>query len=315
MARRSRPRRGRDQPRHRFRSRPGNPRKQAAAIMKRLQGGRVRSVGTARNYQERLMQIAARLDVSLTALTPAGAVAYLQRRAAEVGQKTLDMERQAIQAMMFDATLWMAPGQTLPVVKSATPQHLKPRAYSPAQVRAIVARQDARNALATEIVYAPGIRAHELLTLGRPAEQPPDDRRGQSRLTGTAAEGMKFAGRAGVVYTVVGKGGLVREVLLPHGLAARLEARRRDAPDRVVDRGVRYLQRYDLGGGHAFSTSFSRASMEALDKSRGAHGLRHRFAQERMRELMHHAEHRLALAIVSEELGHLRPDVVQTYLR
>ena len=30
---------------------------------------------------------------------------------------------------------------------------------------------------------------------------------------------------------------------------------------------------------------------------------------------MHHAEHRLALAIVSEELGHLRPDVVQTYLR
>ena len=315
MARRSRPRRGRDQPRHRFRSRPGNPRKQAAAIMKRLQGGRVRSVGTARNYQERLAQIAARLDVSLTALTPAGAVAYLQRRAAEVGQKTLDMERQAIQAMLLDVTRRMAPGQTLPVVRSRTPQQLKPRAYSPAQVRAIVARQDVRNALATEIVYASGIRAHELLTLGRPAEQPPDDRRGQSRLTGTAAEGMKFAGRDGVVYTVVGKGGLVREVLLPHGLAERLEARRLDAPERVVDRGVRYLQRYDLGGGHAFSTSFSRASMEALGKSRGAHGLRHRYAQSRMRELMHHAEHRLALAIVSEELGHLRPDVVQTYLR
>ena len=315
MARRSRPRRDRDQPRHRFRSRPGNPRKQAAAIMKRLQGGRVRSVGTARNYQERLAQIAARLDVSLTALTPAGAVAYLQRRAAEVGQKTLDMERQAIQAMMLDVTLRMAPGQTLPVVKSATPQHLKPRAYSPAQVRAIVARQDPRNALATEIVFASGIRAHELLTLGRPAEQAPDDRRGQSRLTGTAAEGMKFAGRDGVVYTVVGKGGLVREVLLPHALAARLEARRLDAPERVVDRGVRYLQRYDLGGGHAFSTSFSRASMEALGKSRGAHGMRHAFAQFRMRELMHHAEYRHALAIVSEELGHLRPDVVQTYLR
>ena len=283
--------------------------------MKRLQGGRVRSVGTARNYQERLAQIAARLDVSLTALTPEGAIAYLQRRAAEVGQKTLDMERQAIQAMMLDVTLRMAPGQTLPVVKSATPQQLKPRAYSPAQVRAIVARQDARNALATEIVYTSGMRAHELLTLGRPAEQPPDDRRGQSRLTGTAAEGMKFSGRDGVVYTVVGKGGLVREVLLPHGLAERLEARRLDAAERVVDRGVRYLQRYDLGGGHAFSTSFSRASIEALGKSRGAHGMRHAYAQFRMRELMHHAEHRLALAIVSEELGHLRPDVVQTYLR
>ena len=178
-----------------------------------------------------------------------------------------------------------------------------------------MARQAERNAVATAIVHASGIRAHELLTLGRPREQPPDDRRAQSRLTGTAAEGMKFAGRDGVVYTVVGKGGLVREVILPHDLAERLEARRRPVPDQVTDRGVRYLQRYDVGGGAAFTASFSRASREALGASRGAHGMRHSYTQQRMRELVHHAEHRLALAIVSEELGHLRPDVVQTYLR
>ena len=83
----------RSQPRHRFRSRPGDPTKQAAGIVKRLQGSRIRSVGTARNYQERLVQIAARLGVALTALTPERAVAYLKGRAAEVGQKTLDMER------------------------------------------------------------------------------------------------------------------------------------------------------------------------------------------------------------------------------
>ena len=88
MARRSRPRRGRDQPRHRFRSRPTDPGKQAAGIVKRLQGGRIRSVGTARNYQERLVQIAARLDVALAALTPERAVAYSRARAAEVGQRT-----------------------------------------------------------------------------------------------------------------------------------------------------------------------------------------------------------------------------------
>ena len=103
---------------------------------------------------------------------------------------------------------------------------------------------------------------------------------------------MKFAGRNGVVYTVVGKGGLVREVLLPHRLAERLEERRLDAPERIVDRGVRYLQRYDLGGGHAFSTSFSRASIEALGKSRGAHGLRHysgrRIIPDSRRELADH---------------------------
>ena len=105
-------------------------------------------------------------------------------------------------------------------------------------------------------------------------------------------------------------------MLLSHGLAERLEARRLDPPERVVDRGVRYLQRYDLGGGHAFSASFSRASVEALGKSTGALSLRHSYAQQRMRELMHHAEYRFALAIVSEELGHFRIQFTEaTYLR
>ena len=78
MARRNRPRRGRDQPRHRFRSKPTDPRKQAAGVIRRLQGSRIKSVGTARNYQERLVQVAARLEVALTALTPERAVAYLR---------------------------------------------------------------------------------------------------------------------------------------------------------------------------------------------------------------------------------------------
>ncbi len=219
MARFKRPRRGQDQPRHRFRSKPGDPRKQAASVMRRLQGSRIRSVGTVRSYQERLAQVAARLDTPLEKLTPAAAVAYLERRATEVGQKTLDMERQAIQAMMRHVTMQLPPGSTLRVVKAVRARTLEPRAYSPSQVRLVAARQAERNALATEIVHASGIRAHELLTLARPSEQPPHDRRAQSRLTGTAAEGMKFAGRDGVVYTVAGKGGLVREVLLPHRLA------------------------------------------------------------------------------------------------
>ena len=125
---------------------------------------------------------------------------------------------------------------------------------------------------------------------------------------------MKFAGRSGVVYTVAGKGGLVREVLLPHRLAERFEALRLDAPECVVDHRIRYL-RYDDVGGRAFGTSFSRASIEALGKSRGAHGLRHSYAHERMRELMRHAEYSLALAIVSEEIGHLRPPITWPCLR
>ena len=125
---------------------------------------------------------------------------------------------------------------------------------------------------------------------------------------------QKFAGRSGVVYTVARKGGLIREVPVPHTLAERLEARRLDGPALVVDRGVRYLQRYDRGGGHAFSPSFSRASIAALGKSRGAHGMRFAYAHRRKRELMHHAECRLALAIVSEEIGHLRAQVTRLHL-
>ncbi len=85
-------------------------------------------------------------------------------------------------------------------------------------------RLDARNALATEIVSASGIRAHELLTLGRPAEQPPDDRRGQSRLTGTAAEGMKFAGRdAAPAPGRTGRCGPPRGFRLPASRRARVD--------------------------------------------------------------------------------------------
>lgn len=161
------------------------------------------------------------------------------------------MERHGIQSMMVEVTGRMPPGARLQVVKSAEPHCPRPRAYSPAQVRAVAQRQDARNALATEIAHASGIRAHELLTLGRPDEQRSDDRRDRSHLTGTAAEDMKFAGRDGVVYTVAGKGGLVREVLLPHRIAERLEARRQNAPTPVVDRGVRHPEHaFDVGRRH-----------------------------------------------------------------
>ena len=43
--------------------------------------------------------MAAGIDVALTALPPERAVAYLNGRAAEVGQKTLDMKRQTIQTI------------------------------------------------------------------------------------------------------------------------------------------------------------------------------------------------------------------------
>ena len=110
-----------------------------------------------------------------------------------------------------------------PCCRSSSPPSRAGRgrsAYSRARIRVVAARQDARNALATEIVRASGIRANELFTLGLPDEQPPDDRRHRSHLTGTAAESMKFAGCDGVVQAVgQGRSGPRRAVAAGSGRA------------------------------------------------------------------------------------------------
>jgi hypothetical protein len=61
---------------------------------------------------------------------------------------------------------------------------------------------------------------------------------------------------------VKGKGGLVRDLLIPNALATQLEQRRLAQPITVRDKEVNYLQRYDIGGGH--KCSFSKASSRTL---------------------------------------------------
>ena len=95
------------------------------------------------------------------------------------------------------------------------------RAYPADQVRAVVAGQSPRNALATEIACRAALRAYELLMLRRSGEATAAVHRRWSA--------HRFAERAGQRYVVTGKAGLRREVLVPRDLAARLEARRLDA--------------------------------------------------------------------------------------
>ena len=117
-------------------------------------------------------------------------------------------------------------------------------------------------------------------------------------------------------YTVAGKGGLVREISLPRALADRLEATRLDEPQRITDRDVFYQQHYAIGGGQRWSNSWSQASNAALGWSNGAHGLRHSYAQERLGELQRNGlSYRDALEIVSQEMGHFRHSITETYLR
>lgn len=286
--------------------------KQAAFVMKALQGTVLKSVGTVRNYEQALTQVTRYIKTerlgNLRELTPANALTYLERRGQEVGQKTLDMERQAIQVMMQHVTQQLEPTERLPVIRSEQHTALTSRAYSPAQIKLVADHQTERNSLATKIAYQAGVRAHELLTLQKLENNPADPR---------PATPHKFTGRdnTSIAYSVHGKGGLTREVRIPLALSQQLEARA-IAPKQVTDRGVNYQQHYDLAGGKNWSNSFSAASTRILGWSRGGHGLRHSYAQERMNELQTTGLSQLdALETVSQELGHFRPEITKVYLR
>ncbi|TMX37523.1 integrase, partial [Vibrio rotiferianus] len=98
-------------------------------------------------------------------------------------------------------------------------------------------------------------------------------------------------------------------------LAERLEDRRLNQPVQITDRGVNYTSHYDINGGNRWSSSFTTASNRALNWSTGAHGLRHSYAQERMSELQKNMTYEKALEVVSQEMGHFRPDITEVYLR
>ena len=267
--------------------------------------GLIHAVGTARGYQQSLAKFAEFVQENrlgdLKSATPAVAQAYLaERQESGLSQKTLDLDRQALQCHLQ---------QSLERVHAIKETHLSTRSYTPAQIQEIATHQGEKNSLATQITHAAGLRAHELQTIRPTSERPPSTHR--------QWDSERFTGREGVKYTVEGKGGLVREVLIPRSLATRLEATRfTNGPISIVDRGVNYQKHYDIGSGKNWSTSFSRVSVNQLGWSNGGHGLRHSYAQERMSELQGGGfGYSQALATVAQELGHFSPATTEAYLR
>ncbi len=289
---------------------------QIVNVMRILQGkdGVLQSVGTVRNYEAALKKVTVfaneHCGVSLRNISIEQAKAYLAERAQVVGQKSLDMERQAIQCMLRNVSKKLGQFETLKCPPSSRPQQLVHRAYTQAQINKITQAQSPKNALSTQIAYTAGLRAHELLTLRPTNEQKPDVRETK------AVE--KFQGlEKAVSFTVVGKGGLIREVRLPLGLANALEKQRLTHPVAIKDRNVNYLKHYDIAGGKSWSSNFSKTSKNTLGWSNGGHGCRHAYAQNRMTQLtqQHNKTFCQALTIVSQELGHFRPEITMTYLR
>ena len=292
-----------------------SPERQAEAVIGRLVNlgalrrnpDRPASVRTVANYRDCLLQVARRIaddGRELRDLTPRDRRGLSQK---PHRRSRPESSRHAPPGPAGHARPGRLPnGERLTVVRSLKPWRKGGRVYTPQQIRMVAAAQRGRNGLSTLIAHAAGLRAHEFFTLARPDEQPPDARPARSE---------KFAGRPGRDYTVVGKGGLVRLVRIPDDLAERLEAHRRDEPVRVTDRGIHYTSRYDIAAGTAWGASFTGASKRALGWTRGAHGARHAYAQERMRELQRILTRRDALEAVSQELGHFRPDITEAYLK
>ena len=102
---------------------------QAASVIKEVQGkgNAIESVGTARNYEQALKTCCDYLKEhklgGLRDLTPEQAKSYLEIRATENSQSTIDMDRQAIQCMMQHVTGQLSSKETLDVVKSEKENH------------------------------------------------------------------------------------------------------------------------------------------------------------------------------------------------
>ena len=184
---------------------------------------------------------------------------FLEERAGQVGQKTLDRDRQAIQYLLGRTTRMKI---LLPRIKSTYSggRHLakQSRAYTRDQVEFISSKLSRRSALATErIAYAAGLRGHELYSLQRRSERGPSVHRKWSN--------DRFVGRAGIIYTVKGKGGLVREVIIPTQLAKELELRRLPEPVTLRNR-VSIISRITTSRpGRASPTSLQKPVSSTLD--------------------------------------------------
>lgn len=274
----------------------------------------ISSVGTERSYQQSLARFAAHLQAEragdLRTATPAQARKWLGRRAEEVSQTTLDRDRQAL------AAFFASRGEDLGARRADFRARAEPgglattsRRYTDDQLDRIQRRQAPHHGLATRLAREAGLRAQELATLARPEDRPATADRPWRPDRGGQRVGT-------VVFTVQGKGGLVREVFLSRPTAARLEAVRREEPITVRDRGVRYISYYAIGYGQAWSQSFSQASREELGWSLGAHACRHVYAQDRMDQLQQAGyRYEEAKEVVAQELGHFRAETTEAYLR
>ncbi len=229
------------------------------------------------------------------------AKAYLSEIASTKKQSTVSLARQAI-------NMHIHPTTPLVFVTSQVPTIPKNRAYSRKQIDLLCACADPLLRFSILLAADAGLREMELMSIAP-----------KCALSSSARNWSndRFRGRHGDQgYVVHGKGGLLREVYVSHGLAIELDSHLRPEMLRVRHRGAHLNSYFDLMGGHEFAIKFGRLSKKILGFSNGAHGLRHSFAQNRRDQLIccgFSIEE--AIQILSQELGHFSTKNTLAYLR
>jgi integrase len=276
----------------------------AKTIVKKAVAKGIRSIGTIRNYRSCVKLY---FDWCLINDVPterysdlANLNAYLFEKSEIYQQKSLDQHRMGLNFCY---------GKKIPFVKSLLETVLGSRSYTLTEVLLIVKCVTERNSISILLCFMCGLRAHELLTIERLGEKG----RTQTRVW---SEELFLALENFTIYVTTGKGGLTRYIAVPNKLAAIIESRRLTTPKMVRDRDINYAMKYDLGFGQALSQCFTRASKKYLGFSTGLHGLRHAYAKNRIEMLLKFGLTKIeAKLIVSQEIGHFRPGIVNCYLR
>ena len=188
------------------------------------------------------------------------------------------------------------------------------RAYTAEQIQCIQAQLSTRYQLAVQILWESGCRVQDLASLRLASESPLRKARHH------ALDPARFTGREHwIKIKYQGKGGHEYLSTISPNTVYVLETYRLKTPREFRERGQAHAicqQYYALPVGQHLSRVFTQAAYNALGWSHGAHGLRHTYAQTRLKECLDQGiPLSRAKRWVSQSLGHYRPQILNVYLR
>ncbi len=279
-------------------------------------GAILRSDRTVQRYQGDLGRAAEHIQqkygvIKLKDITHTKAQTYIDQRLKEkICVRTLQGYAKALELLPLVNKLTLPSRKTDPNDKPK-----ERRAYTIEQINEIQKNLPSFAAkLATQVIVESGCRSQDLASMCLESVRPVKN----ARLTKLHAD--RFAGREDWVrVSFIGKGGHEYTSTISHELAKNVEKFRlyegRDFRERNQENVVT-KQYYDLPAGWKLSLIWTEAAKRTFGFSRGIHGLRHTFAQERVRMMqMLDMTWDKILECVSQQMGHYRAEQVRTYLR